>query len=286
MSKIIITGAKGELSVAVKEYLREKGHDDTNCISVRGDEWRHCSFQGVDSIVHIAGVVPKKDIDSRQFYTVNRDLTIELAIKAKTDGAKQFVYISSMAVYGKEPSLIPSEGTVCFNTPCNPTSDYGKSKLQAEEGIQSLEDENFKIAIIRVPSIYSKTKKEYFSQYQFLIRKFKCIPIAFKYCYRSAIYLDNLCELIRLTVEEKYSGILCPDDGNVSAIDYCTIASPNVRRSKLIGIIVELFLGKHPIIKGMYGTIAYDSTVSNCFGGKYRIVDFDSVEIRMNYVEN
>lgn len=285
MAKILVTGEKGELSVAIKEYLIQNGNADTTCVSVRGDNWKNTSFQGVDSIVHVAGIVPQKGVSTQLFYQVNRDLTGEIAKKAKTDGVRQFVYISSMAVYGIEPDIAVNRGTIYADTPCNPTSDYGKSKMQAEEILKELSGENFCVAIIRVPSIYSDTKREYFKQYQFLMSKMKCIPIAFQKCYRSAIYLENLTELIRLTIEENFNGILCPDDGSITTVQHCLLSTQNMKQSRIVGLIVETVLSKHPIIRGVYGTIAYDASLSDCFNGRYRIVEYEMIKERLGNVK-
>ena len=58
-----------------------------------------------------------------------------------------------MSVYGIENGVIDKD------SPLKPKSNYGKSKLQAEELIKPLEDDSFKVAIIRPPMIYGKGSK-------------------------------------------------------------------------------------------------------------------------------
>lgn len=268
---IIVTGEHGQLSLAIKEYLSNSGYKDTINLSVRGKNWSNSDFVNVRTIIHVAGVVPKVGICASDFYKVNRDLTIELATKAKSEGVKQFVYISSMAVYGAIPNLDPLQGTIDNDTPCDPTTDYGKSKLEAENGLRILEDESFKVVIIRVPSIYSEDKREYFTQYELICRKFRCVPQAFRNCYRSAITVTNLCELLRLVVLNNERGTICPDNGAVSTSAYCAMLHPEMRKSRMVGFCVEKFLYWHPMVKSLFGAISYGGSLSNVFDGAYRL---------------
>ena len=72
----------------------------------------------------VAGIVHRKknSIPSELYYKVNRDLTYEIASKAKASGVPHFVYLSSMSVYGD------ASGAITVKTPVSPTNDYGKSK--------------------------------------------------------------------------------------------------------------------------------------------------------------
>lgn len=268
---IIVTGEKGALSIAIRDYLIHSGFPQTFCHSVRDDKLFRIDFEGIDVVVHVAGVVPKSGTKSEDFYKVNRDLTKALATAAKSKGVGLFIYISSMSVYGMQASLNPAAGTIDQQTVCTPNTDYGKSKMGAESALQNLADDKFKVAIIRVPSIYGKDKHEYFAQYELICNKFRCVPIAFKKCYRSAISITNLCELIRLIITCNASGIFCPDDGPVSASDYCAMIHPELRRSRCIGLGIELFLKRHPMVKSIFGAVYYAPELSNIFGGAYRI---------------
>lgn len=268
---IIVTGEKGELSLAIRKYLEESTLQEVKCLSVRGNSWYDHDFSNVDIVVHVAGIVPKVGIRPSDFYVVNRDLTERLAKKTKASGVKQFIYISSMAVYGIEASLNPQQGTVDENSVCKPMSDYGKSKLEAEKILGSLADSKLKVAIIRVPSVYGAAKREYFSQYELICNKFRCIPLAFRNCFRSAITIGNLCELIRLIIINQSDGIICPDNGQLSASDYCEMLHPEMRKSRLIGFSIEKFLRWYPMVKSLFGAVAYSPQCTNIFDGKYRI---------------
>ena len=268
MKKVLVTGKNGGISLAVAHLLADNGFDVEN-IGVRGTEWKDISFSDVDFIVHVAGVVPKEGITADDFYIVNYKLTSALAEKAKAEGVKKFVYISSMAVYGVTPTLKKGGGVVYAQTPCAPSSDYGKSKLLAEQSLEKLEDERFKTAIIRVPSVYGKGKTEYLEQYNYSFGRLKSIPRAFTDRYKSIISVDNLCQLIYLIVKNDAEGVFCPDDGRISAFDLATAIMPKKKPSGFLGAIVKLFAFSARV-QDYYGQVCYDRKLTEAFDGKYR----------------
>ena len=271
MHRIIVTGAKGKLSCKTADRLSAKPDISVTQLSLRGD-WQNYDFSDTFGIVHIAGVTPQNAKSEEDYEKINYELTKELATLAKSNGVKQFIFISSMAVYGLEQSIDPKNGTVNENTPCMPKSEYGKSKLKAEEYLTSLRSESFKVCIIRVPSIFDSEKTEYIDQYKYLADKYPFIPKTFIHNYKSFIHSDNLCELIYLSIASEYDGILCPDEGRFSAFDICRAIYPNKPKSRFFGIVIELFMKKNPRILDYYGAIYYSESLTNAFNGEYRKV--------------
>ena len=274
MKKVLITGKNGSLSVAVSDYLNQKEFCAAERISLRDDQYLSEDFSDADAVVHIAGVTPQNAKSQKDYYAVNTELTKRLAEKCKKDGVKQFIYISSMAVYGVAQSMDKEKGTVRENTPLAPQSEYGDSKLRAEQALDHLKDESFSVAVIRVPSIYGKGKTEYLDQYRYLAQKLPFIPVAFDDHYKSAICVDNLCELISLIIKNESKGLFCPDDGLYSAVDFCCAIFPGKKRSKSFGRMMETFLKNNGRILDYYGTVCYAEDLSNAFGGSYRIKNF------------
>lgn len=271
--KVLITGKNGDISTAISEWLKEEHGFETEQISLRGEKWKENDLSAFDAVVHVAGIVPKDGVTAEDFYNINYELTKCFANKAKNEGIKHFVYISSMAVYGAEAQISCEKGTVKSDTPCKPISDYGKSKLLAEQSLKLIEDDNFKLTIIRAPSIYGKGKTEYLDQYKHITEKFKFIPKAFIKNYKSIIYVENLCELIYLVIENETTGVICPDDGQISAFDICKAVRPDKKNSKLLGLIFNLFKNSDRI-RDYYGSLCYSENLTNKFDCKYRVLDF------------
>lgn len=273
MNKVLVTGKNGSISTAISDWLTNEHGVSSERISLRGSGWEERNFNEFDVAVHVAGIVPKDGVNPEDFYEINYKLTDKFARKVKNDGVKHFIYISSMAVYGIEPQMSVEKGTVTEQTPCVPVTDYGKSKLLAEESLKKLEDEHFKVTIIRVPSIYGKNKTEYFAQYEHLATKFGKIPKAFTGYYKSIIYIDNLCELIYLIMANGRGGVICPDDGEISAVDICKAVAPCQKVSKVLGFVLSLFK-KSDRIRDYFGAVCYSKNLTDVFEGKYRVCGY------------
>lgn len=271
MKNVIVTGEKGKLSCKVANWLKLKGGFDVRQISLRGNDFENADFNGIECIIHIAGVTPQNAKSETDYEEVNYSLTKRLADKAKQSGVKQFVFISSMAVYGAEQNICGLKGMVNRDTALLPTSEYGKSKLKAEKYLQTIQNADFLVSIIRVPSVFDKEKTEYIDQYKYLAEKLPVIPVAFTMNYKSFINSDNLCELIYLIVKRIYSGVVCPDDGKFSAFDICRFIYPNKPKSKALGKLIELSMKNNSRIIDYYGAIYYSEELTNVFDGEYRI---------------
>ena len=177
---------------------------------MRDDKWKEVNFSGVDTIYHCAGLAHSdvgnvSDEVKEKYYKVNRDLTVNIAKKAKAEGVKQFIFMSSAIVYG-ESAPIGKEKTITRDTPRMPANFYGDSKVQAENGL--LEIEGMKIVILRCPMIYGKGSKGNFSVLEKMALKLPVFPMVENK--RSMLYIGNLAEFIRLMIENEEYGIFWP----------------------------------------------------------------------------
>ena len=99
--------------------------------------WREKSFSGYDNVFHVAGIAHSDSakISSERealYYAVNTDLAIKTARKARIDGAKQFILMSSAIVYSDSAPLGKSK-VITADTPVSPANCYGDSKVKAEK---------------------------------------------------------------------------------------------------------------------------------------------------------
>lgn len=85
--------------------------------------------QGIDAIIHFAGsvVVPESVSNPLKYYANNTATSRNLIEAAVTEGVKHFIFSSTAAVYGMT-GLAP----VVEETPLQPMSPYGRSKLMTE----------------------------------------------------------------------------------------------------------------------------------------------------------
>ncbi len=215
MKRILITGANSYVGTSFEKHLTQwKDQYTVDTVDMVDGSWREKSFRGYDAVFHVAGIVHQKNKknDAQQvalFDRVNVQLAIETAKKAKAEGVKQFIFMSSASVYG----LVAPVGKLVMitkDTPVAPTDNYGASKAKAEEGLQALAGDGFRLAILRPPMIYGKGCKGNYATLTKLARKLPVFPQVENQ--RSMLYIENLSELVRLIVDDEAEGIFCPQN--------------------------------------------------------------------------
>ncbi len=217
MKKILITGAGSYVGTQVERYLlaRPEGYQ-VDTLDVQGEGWKSWDFSGYDSVFHVAGIVHLKGADAAAaeelYYRVNRDLTIALAKMARDQGVKQFIFMSTASVYG-ENEPVGREKIITRDTPLTPVNAYGKSKLEAERGLEKLNDDSFHVAVLRPPMIYGKNCRGNYQTLSKLARKLPVFPAVSNR--RSMLYITNLAEFVRLMVQNNEQGIFWPQDGEL-----------------------------------------------------------------------
>ena len=196
---ILVTGKNGYIAKSFAAYANAEQ------VSLRGD-WQALSFDGYKAVVHAAGLAHRRETRRNQYdyYAINRDLAYDTAKKAKADGVGQFVLLSSISVYGL------TSGVINVDTPLEPKSNYGRSKLAAEVLVKSLEDDNFFVSILRPPMVYGKDCPGNYNRLRTLVKYAPFFP-DFENA-RSVVSIENLCTCILDIVENRRSGIFFPKD--------------------------------------------------------------------------
>ncbi|MGF3105742.1 NAD-dependent epimerase/dehydratase family protein [Rossellomorea sp. DUT-2] len=276
MKKILITGKNSYVGKSFKSWLGNYPDKySIDFISLRENSWKEEDFSVYDVVLHVAGIAhvstdPKmEDI----YYKVNRDLTIETAEKAKAEGVKQFIFMSSIIVYGDSSS---EQRVIDKNTKPTPSNFYGNSKLQAEEGIKSLNSENFRIAIIRPPMIYGKNSK---GNYPKLAKAAQILPLFPDVDNkRSMLHIDNLSEFIRLIVDHEESGLFFPQNKEyVSTSEMVKVIagfhSKNIKLTKMFNPLLNLIGIKFGIVNKVFGNLVYEKSMS-LYKENYQVRDF------------
>src|SRR5690625_3106287 len=104
MKKILVTGVNSYVGNSFKEWIKDYPNDySVDKVSVRGNDWKEVDFSIYDTVLHVAGIAHVSTDESMKdlYYEVNRDLTIELAQVAKQAGVQQFIFLSSIIIYGR-----------------------------------------------------------------------------------------------------------------------------------------------------------------------------------------
>jgi len=270
MKEILITGANSYIGTSFEKYMAqwpEKYQVDT--VDMIDGSWREKDFSGYDCVYHVAGIAHSDSgkISSEKaklYYAVNTDLTIETAKKAKAEGVKQFIFMSSAIVYGESAS-IGETMVITKDTPVSPANSYGDSKVQAEKGILPLNDDGFKVVILRPPMIYGPGSKGNYPVLSKLAQKLPVFPKVDNQ--RSMLYIENLMEFVRLMVENEEQGIFWPQNGEYSNTTELVKQIAQAHGKKLFivpGFTWALKLLSHitGLVNKAFGSLTYDMEMS------------------------
>lgn len=284
--RILVTGKNSYIGKSFIEWMNQYGDDNIiDTISLKNDDWKQQSFAAYDVILHVAGIahVNAKENMKNLYYKINRDLTIEVAKKAKNDGVKQFVFLSSIIVYGKE-SYEETNGMITQDTVPLPDNFYGGSKLEAEQGILPLQSANFNIAILRPPMIYGKNSKGNFPK---LAKIAKITPVFPNYKnQRSMLFIENLSEFIRLIIINNEKGVFFPQNKEYTNTTQLIQYISDTQHKKIHGIkflnpFIKIASTKVTLLNKVFGNLTYERTMSDYDNFSYCILDLKNSIIKI-----
>lgn len=294
MRKVLITGANSYIGMSFEKYIKDNYPDDyvVDTVDMLDGAWREKDFSGYDSVFHVAGIAHSdngkiSEEKAKIYYAVNTDLTVETAKKAKSDGVKQFIFMSSAIVYG-DSAPIGKAKVVTKDTPVEPANCYGDSKVQAENGIKPLNDDNFRVVVLRPPMIYGKGSK---GNYPLLAKIALKTPV-FPYVNneRSMLYIENLCEFVRLMVENNEQGTFWPQNSEYSNTSKLVkmIAAAHGKKVHLVkgfGWILKIISYITNIVNKAFGSLTYDMELSK-YAVCYNMVTRDESIIKTERSDN
>lgn len=278
MLKILIVGKDSYIGNHIDRWLSECGCNVSQ-LDVLTDEWETYNYSGYDSIVHVAGIVHRPECNDWELYKrVNTDMPTAIAQKAKSCGVRQYIYISTMGVYGVNKKLTPN--IINANTPLMPDDMYSRSKLMAEEGLMKLQDDSFNVVCVRPPSVYGKgCRGGYISGFASIVKLLPVIPLAYEDVKQSFIYIDNLSELVRQAIVNNLHGVYCPqDEKSVNANTLMKAIAEGMGKKRWIsrilgrGVRLMSFL---PLVQKAYGGVEYSKSLSDIEGIDYVVVPFE-----------
>ena len=288
MKKILITGANSYIGTSFEKYIRMNYPQGylVDTVDMIGDGWKQKNFGEYDCIFHVAGIAhsdsgkisPEKE---KLYYAVNTDLTVETANKAKADGAKQFIFMSSAIVYGNS-APIGKQKIITRDTPVSPANCYGDSKVQAENGLRPLNEETFRVVILRPPMIYGKGSKGNYPTLSKYAQKLPFFPDVKNE--RSMLYIENLCEFVRLMVENEENGTFWPQNAEYSNTSEMVkmIAEAHGKRIRLVkgfGWLLKILGHISGKVNKAFGNLMYEKGMSE-YKSDYLIVTVKESVVR------
>ena len=161
MKKILIVGGAGYVGTRLSNHLSEKGYNisvvdnfwfgdflNDNITKIKKSLWeiKPEELEGLDAVLFLAGLSndPMAMFRPDLNFIENSSAPVYLGFIAKQAGVKRFICASSCSVYGYTKNKTLNE-----NSLVKPSYAYGISKLQCEQGITTLEDDNFRPILFR-----------------------------------------------------------------------------------------------------------------------------------------
>lgn len=291
MKRILITGKDSYIGTNVEKYLQEYNAREgfecyrTDTISQLDDTWEEHDFSPYDVILDVTGIAHAdigkvSEEEKALYYRVNCDLAVKTAEKAKTAGVKQFIYMSSIIVYG-DSAPVGHEKRITGETKPAPSNFYGDSKWQAEQQLAPLECEEFHVAILRPPFIYGKGSKGNYPLLEKLALRAPVFPSIQNE--RSMLYIENLCEFLRLLMESGRGGVFFPQNREYSTTVEMVqmIAKVNGKTIRSLSILTPLVkvLSRCPgkignLVNKAFGSLTYDISMSRGVG-EYQVYSLE-----------
>lgn len=277
--RVLIVGKNSYIAKRVGMWFEKKPEPaEVVYISVRNDNWKRTALSSFDAVIYTAAIVHRKDeVPEEEYDNVNARKPFEFAEIAKAAGVKQFVFLSTMGVYGQEKKL-PDGNIVNEKTALKPTSAYGQSKLKGERLIQSLEDKNFYVSIIRPANVYGKgCKGGYISGFAKITSMLPMIPVAYEKSRQGMLFVDNLAELCWLIIHSDRSGVYPAQDHTpVSAYEIMRAMAncicPEKRSVRIQAVLKPI--QKNGYVNKLFGGISYSEDYAKCPLGEYQLVEF------------
>ena len=270
MKRVLIAGANSYIGCSAEKWLMQHPEEySVTTLDVANPEWEEFDFSTFDVVLSVAGVAHKKETSENRklFYDINRDLNFRIASLAKQSGVHQFIYLSSMSVYGM------LEGVITEDTIPKPNTAYGKSKLEAEIKLNELKSETFSVCIIRPPMVYGNGCKGNYQSLRKIAEKTPIVPRIKNR--RSMIFIDNLCEFLKRAILQGYGGVFFPrnqmdfrTDNMISLIR--KNEGKRTYRSILLGAVICVLRPFSTTLKKAFGSLYYtnDDDFEYCIVGQ------------------
>lgn len=289
--KVLITGARSYIGDCFQAYVSEHYSENfsIDVLDMMDSGWKDNDFSKYDSVYHVAGIA-HADIgkvskeEKEKYYKVNTDLTIEVAEKAKKEGVKEFIFMSSMIVYG-DSAPYGKKKVIDENTVPVPTNFYGDSKLQADFAVRKLADDKFKVIVLRPPMIYGKDSKGNYPTLAILAKRLLVFPDVDNE--RSMLYVGNFCEFlcqIMLVKVKQNAIVLIPQNAEWTKTSemvekIAEVSEHRIIKTKLLNPVVYVaskISGKiKDAVNKAFGNNCYAHTVSVYEGINYQVTSLE-----------
>lgn len=280
---ILVTGASGFVGHALCAHisnhefnsyaLLRKKQENLNVKKqfIVEDFLKHSDWEsilkGMDAVIHTAGLAHVKGRPDKDYYEINTEITKKLALECVKFNVKRFVYISSIHVHASSES----SSVLTSESPFNPQTAYGKSKLFAEQSLREIEmNSGLEVVIVRPPLVYGPKVSGNVLTLIKLIQKGIPFPFAKTKNKRSMVFVQNLVDALVLCAshsEAKGNTFLISDDKPLSIEDLIQGLANGMGKPANLFYFPKFLLklpfkltGKNEHLKKITGSLELDSS--------------------------
>ena len=239
---VLVTGADGFVGRSMTKALTEAGwhvrrairsnpSPGENSDTIGGLELSSSTQWGealkdVQAVVHLAALTHRstraQQSDEASFMSVNVDGTAHLARCAIDAGVREFIFLSSIAVNGRDTQ---EEAPFNESSVPAPTTIYGQSKIVAEQKLENLAaSSTMRVTSIRPPMIYGPGARGNFQRLSSAVKAGIPLPFGAVQNRRAFLGVDNLSSFVihRLNEVSKpgFEVFLLADDEHVSTAEF------------------------------------------------------------------
>lgn len=259
---LLLTGSSGFIG---RHFIRDSLKHDIHSVSLRNTLPESLDLTGYDALIHLAALVHQmQGAPKEEYFHINRDLTLSLAQKAKNDGVKHFIFVSTVKVYGEETTTAP----LTEHSPCHPNDPYGESKLAAEEGLLAMASEYFTVSIIRIPLVYGEGVKANMFNLIKLCDTLPLLPFGGINNRRSMVYVKNVTAFINTLLEQRASGIFIVSDSKpISTTQLVQIIYTVLDKKRILLTLPKVLINliqrlKPSLHQRLFGSLEIDPSAS------------------------
>lgn len=287
MNRILLTGSSGFLG---KEIIRQNSIYPIFSLNRRIGHYS-CDLGtsipqfnlDFDIVIHNAGkahCTPKTDAEKNSFFQVNVQGTNNLLKGFENKLPKQFVFISSVAVYGKECGLNINE-----DTQLNAKDPYGLSKIQAEKLVLNwCHQHNVTCTILRLPLLVGENPPGNLGSMVKAIKKGYYFNVGGGQAKKSMVLAEDVARFIPIIAP--IGGIYNLTDGEHPTFESLSIAIAKKKPlnlpliiAKILGVIGDLLGRKAPLnttkIKKLIYDLTFDDSKARNMGWKPQsVIDY------------
>lgn len=270
-TRLLLLGGRSALARAIVRIGRDRcgfrlivrrptdpdsmAHDDVRIVDAYDDLPDDC-FDGIDVVVNCVGRTTP-DPSGASLTHVNVDIPVAAARAAMQMNVTHFIQASSLSIFGRVHRIDES-------TAIAPVTEYGRSKLMAEQRLAALGDEGLRPTFARLPVLYGNGIEGKLSKLARLMLRLRWLPVPPALPKRSVLHVDNAAAAILGLAESRAVGTFFASDARLFDLEAmaAAIQSETGKRVSLIRFPGWTFRVLQLITPGVHASLYEPSVVA------------------------